>query len=142
MISDNGRGGSDRLALDISKGLKRLGHRVIWGSPYGGELTEEAVEAGLETYNLSPSGWVDMTGLTAFLKFCRDEQIEIVNAHHSRARHMLLLAKLRGLDSKVVFTRHCILSGVPYVSAFYFNLIDMNIAVSNAVKKSLLRGGI
>ncbi len=142
MISDNGRGGSDRLALDISKGLKCLGHRVIWGSPPGGELTEEAVEAGIEIYNLYPSGWVDMKGLRAFLKFCRDEKVDIVNAHHSHARHMLLLARLRGLDSKVIFTRHCILSGVPYVGAFYFNLIDMNIAVSNVVRKSLLRGGV
>lgn len=142
MISDNGRGGSDRLALDISKGLKRLGHRVIWGSPSGDELRGEAVEAGIEIYNLYPSGWVDMTGLAAFLKFCREEKVDIVNAHHSHARHMLLLARLRGLDSKVIFTRHCILSGVPYVSAFYFNFIDMNIAVSNVVKKSLLRGGI
>ncbi len=142
LISDNGRGGSDRLALDISKGLKLLGHRVIWGSPSGCDLTEEAVEAGLEVYNPYPSGEIDMRGLTAFMKFCRNEKIDIVNTHHSHARHMLLLARLRGLDSKVVFTRHCILSGMPYIGAFYFNLIDMNIAVSNEVKKSLLRGGI
>jgi glycosyltransferase involved in cell wall biosynthesis len=55
---------------------------------------------------------------------------------------MLLMARLRGLGTKIVFTRHCILSGIPYVGAFYFNLVDMNIAVSNVVQKSLLRGGI
>ncbi len=142
MISDNGRGGSDRLALDMSKGLKLLGHRVIWGSPPGCELIEEAAEAGLEIYNPYPSGRIDLAGLRAFMKFCRNEKIDIVNTHHSHARHMLLLARLCGLDSKVVFTRHCILSGMPYIGAFYFNLIDMNIAVSNEVKKSLLRGGI
>ncbi len=142
LISDNGRGGSDRLALDISKGLKRLGHRVIWGCPSYCDLIEEAAEAGLEIYTPYPSGLVGMRGLSAFIRFCRDEKIDVVNTHHSHARHMLLLARLRGLASKVVFTRHCILSGLPYVGAFYFNLIDMNIAVSNTVKKSLLRGGI
>ncbi len=142
LISDNGRGGSDRLALDMSKGLKRLGHRVIWGSPSDCDLVEEAADAGLEIYNPYPSGKANMAGLPALMKFCGSEKIDIVNTHHSHARHMLLLARFRGLESKVVFTRHCILSGMPYIGAFYFNLVDMNIAVSNEVKKSLLRGGI
>lgn len=142
LISGNGRGGSDRLALDISKGLGRLGHRVIWASPSNCELIQEAAAAGLEIYNPYPSGRIDMSGLSPFIKFCRDEKVDIVNTHHSHARHMLLVARLRGLRSKVVFTRHCILSGIPYIGAFYFNLIDLNIAVSNAVKESLLRGGI
>ena len=50
LISGNGRGGSDRLALDISKGLTRQGHRVIWGSPSYCDLIEEAAGAGLEIY--------------------------------------------------------------------------------------------
>lgn len=142
VISGNGRGGSDRLALDISKGLKRSGHRVIWASPSFCELTEEASAAGLELYNPYPSGRADMKGLSALLTFCRYEKVDIVNSHQSHDRHLLLMARLRGLGSKIVFTRHCILSGMPFVGAFYFNAIDMNIAVSNIVEKSLLRGGI
>jgi glycosyltransferase involved in cell wall biosynthesis len=83
-----------------------------------------------------------MKGLSALLTFCRDEKIDIVNSHQSRDRHVLLMARLRGLGSKIIFTRHCILSGIPFVGAIYFNAIDMNIAVSNVVKKSLLRGGV
>jgi glycosyltransferase involved in cell wall biosynthesis len=142
VISGNGRGGSDRLALDISKGLKRSGHRVIWASPAHCELIEEAAAAGLEIYNHQPSGRADMKGLSALLTFCGDEKVDIVNSHQSSDRHLLLMGRLRGLGSKIVFTRHCILSGMPFVGAIYFNAIDMNIAVSNAVKKSLLRGGV
>ena len=142
LISGNGRGGSDRLALDICKGLKRLGHRVIWGSPSFCELTEEASDAGLEIYDPYPSGKTDMSGLPGFMTLCRDEKVDIVNSHQSHDRHLLLVAKLKGLRSKIVFTRHCILSGLPYVGAFYFNVIDMNIAVSDVVGKSLLRGGV
>lgn len=142
LISGNGRGGSDRLALDISKGLKHRGHSVIWGSPPHCELTEEASEARLQIYDPYPSGRADMSGLTHFLKFCRDEKVDIVNSHQSQDRHLLLMARLRGLRSKIVFTRHCILSGLPFVGAFYFNVIDMNIAVSKAVQTSLLRGGV
>jgi glycosyltransferase involved in cell wall biosynthesis len=142
VISGNGRGGSDRLALDVSKGLKRSGHRIIWASPAYCELTEEASQAGLEIYDHQPSGRTDMKGLSALLAFCRDEKVDIVNSHQSSDRHLLLMARLRGLGSKIVFTRHCILSGMPFIGAIYFNAIDMNIAVSNAVKKSLLRGGV
>jgi glycosyltransferase involved in cell wall biosynthesis len=142
VISGNGRGGSDRLALDISIGLKRYGHRVIWASPVYCELREEASQAGLEIYDQQPSGKAEMKGLSALLTFCRDEKVDIVNSHQSRDRHLLLMARLRGLGSKIVFTRHCVLSGMPIVGAVYFNAIDMNIAVSSAVKKSLLRGGV
>lgn len=142
VISGDGRGGSDRLALDISKGLKRAGHRVIWAAPPHCELMEEASAAGLEIYTHYPSGRAGMKGLSALLTFCRDEKVDIVNSHQSSDRHLLLMARLRGIGSKIVFTRHCILSGMPFVGAIYFNAIDMNIAVSNVVKKSLLRGGV
>lgn len=142
LISGDGRGGSDRLALDISKGLKRHAHRVIWGSPSHCELKEEAARAGLEMYDLYPSGGNVMSGLPQLMTFCGDEKVDIVNSHQSQDRHLLLMARLRGLRSKIVFTRHCILSGMPLVGAIYFNAIDMNIAVSEAVKKSLLRGGV
>lgn len=143
LISHDGRGGADRLALDLSKGLKRLGHRVIWGSPSHCYLIEEARKAELEIYDLYPSGSIEMKGLPAFMQFCKKEDIDILNAHHSHSRHMLLLARLRGLTTKIVFTRHCILKTVPYLGAFFYNFtVDMNIAVSNIVRKSLLRSGI
>jgi glycosyltransferase involved in cell wall biosynthesis len=142
VVSGSGRGGSDRLALDISKGLKRSGHRVIWGSALHCELREEAAAEGLEMFDPYPGENSNMSGLLQFMTFCRDEKVDIVNSHQSRDRHLLLIARLRGLKSKVVFTRHCILSGMPFVGAFYFNLIDMNVAVSDSIKKSLLRGGV
>jgi glycosyltransferase involved in cell wall biosynthesis len=142
LISGNGRGGSDRLALDISTGLKHRGHRVIWGSPSYCELRDEASAAGLEIYEPYPSEENVLSGLPPLMTFCGDEKVDIVNSHQSKDRHLLLMARLRGLKSKIVFTRHCVLSGLPFVGAFYFNLIDMNIAVSSVVHRSLLRGGV
>ncbi len=142
LISGNGRGGSDRLALDISKGLKRSGHRVIWGAPESCELNREALAAGLELYDPYPSGGKGVSASRALVSFCRNESIDIVNSHQSKDRHLLFSALLLGLRPKVVFTRHCILSGIPYIGTFYYNFLDLNIAVSNAVKESLLRGGV
>lgn len=143
LIADDGMGGSDRLAIDISKALKKRGHRVIWGSPSYCYLIEEARQNGIEIYNPYPSGLRDMKGLPALMQFCRKEGIDIVNAHHSHSRHMLLLAGLRGLKAKIVFTRHCIYRTVPYLGAFPQNLaVDMNIAVSDIIKRSLIRHGI
>lgn len=143
LIAGDGGGGSDRLALDLSKTLKQMGHRVIWGSPSSCYLTEEAKEKGIETYNPYPSGIIDMSGVSGLVRFCGDENIDIVNAHHSHSRHMLLRARVQGLRSKIVFTRHCILKTLPYFGTFIQNLaVDMNIAVSNSVKESLIKSGL
>jgi glycosyltransferase involved in cell wall biosynthesis len=143
LISDDGRGGSDRLALEISKVLRRRGHRIIWGSPSHCLLRNEAREAGLEIYNPYPSGSRDMAGLSGLIKFCKEQSVDVVVAHHSHARHMLLLARIQGMRAKVVFTRHCIYKTVPHIGAFFQNfLVDMNIAVSTVVYKSLIRSGI
>lgn len=143
LLSDEGKGGADRLALDIAKGIKQRGHRVIWGCPANSCLIDEAINAGLEIYNLYPSGARDLKALPDLIKLCRQEHVDIANAHHSHGRLMLLLARLRGLKAKVVFTRHCIKKEVPYISSFFHNfIVDMNIAVSNTVRKSLLKSGI
>ena len=142
LISGNGRGGSDRLALDVSKGLKQRGHRVIWGAPAFCELNEEAAAAGLELLAPDSPDAQGGTGVRHFMRLCDREGIDIINSHHSKDRHLLLTARIRGLRTKTVFTRHCILSGMPYVGTFYYNLMDMNIAVSRAVGDSLLRGGV
>jgi glycosyltransferase involved in cell wall biosynthesis len=143
LVTEEGRGGSDRLALELSGGLKSRGHRVIWGSPSDCALNDEARDAGLEMFPLAPWESGHLIDLSSLLHFCRDERIAIVNTHHSRGRHMLLRAKLAGLAAKVVFTRHCILKTLPYVGSFFHNfLVDMNIAVSNVVRESLVRGGV
>ncbi|MGE5300742.1 MAG: glycosyltransferase family 4 protein [Acidobacteriota bacterium] len=143
LISGNGRGGSDRLALDLSVGLKERGHRVIFGAPADCYLSREAEHTNVQTFNLYPSGNIDMAGLNELVQFCNKEAIDILNAHHSHSRHLLLVAKFRGLKAKIVFTRHCILNTVPFFGALPSNLVvDMNIAVSNAVANSLIRSGI
>lgn len=143
LISHEGKGGADRLALDISKGLKKRGHRAIFGAPSYCALLKEAEEAGVEVFDPYPQGTIDMSGLDRLLTYCGKEPVDIVVAHHTHGRHMLVRARLKGLKAKIVFTRHCILSTLPYLGSFPYNfVVDMNIAVSNAVAASLVRGGI
>jgi glycosyltransferase involved in cell wall biosynthesis len=143
LISHDGRGGADRAALDISKRLRQRGHRVIWGCPSKCYLMDEVRTAGMEVYLLDHSGNMDLTPLPAFKRFCKEEKVAIVNVHHSHGRHLLTAAKLFGLKTKAVFTRHCICGSTPYVGAFFYNrILDVNITVSNAVRQSLLRAGI
>ncbi len=143
LISHEGRGGADRLALDISKGLKQRGHRVVLGAPSYCYILKEAEEAGVEIYNPYPKGTIDMSGLNRLMTFCEEEPVDIVVAHHTHSRHMLVRARLKGLKSKIVFTRHCILNTLPYLGAFPYNfVVDMNIAISDVVAGSLVRGGI
>ncbi len=142
LVSEDCRGGADRLALDVSKGLRRRGHRVIWASPSNCSLIPEAREAGIEIFDLYPSGQKDMSVIPSLISYCGKERIDILNTHHSHGRHMAIAARLRGLRTKVVFTRHCIVTTMPLIGTFFHNFfVDMNIAVSNAVRKSILRGG-
>lgn len=143
LLTEEGRGGSDRLALDISRGLKHRGHRIIWCAPSDCALNAEARDAGLEMFDLHPWEAGHLIALSSLTKFCKDEGVDIVNAHHSRGRHMLLRARFMGLRAKVVFTRHCILKTLPYLGSFFHNfLVDMNIAVSDVARKSLIYSGI
>ncbi|HAM53839.1 MAG TPA: hypothetical protein DCP92_25265 [Nitrospiraceae bacterium] len=143
LVSGGGKGGADRATLDISKRLRQRGHRVILGCPSDCYLMDEARAAGIEIYLVDFSGNMDMTPLPAFMRFCKGEKVDIVNVHHSHGRHLLTAAKLLGLKAKAVFTRHCISGSTPYLGAFFYNLaLDMNIAVSDVVRQSLLRGGI
>lgn len=143
MLSDEGKGGADRLALDLSVALRKRGHRVIWAAPGYCFLNDEARDSALEIFNPYPSGGLDLAGLPSLLRFCNEEKIDIINAHHSKGRHMLFRARLRGLRSKIVLTRHCIFDTIPLIGGFHYNLFaDMNIAVSEAVRRSLLKSGI
>jgi len=143
IITGSGRGGSDQLAFNIARGLKRNGHRVIWACPSDCYLIGDARLHGLEIFNIFPSGSMDKMIVPALLRFCEDEKIDIINAHHSYARRIVLSARFRGLKAKVVFTRHCILRTVPLLGKVFHNLFaDMNICVSNVVRKSLIQSGI
>ncbi|MDA8155963.1 MAG: glycosyltransferase family 4 protein [Actinomycetota bacterium] len=144
LLSGGGRGGADILALDISKRLAKLGHNVIFGCPNDNALLiAEAKSAGLRIFIIDQQKSTDVAGLGSFVKFCWNEQVDIVNAHHSTGRHFLTVAKFMGLKAKTVFTRHCISGGVPFLGLFFYNFAaDLNIAVSKAVKKSLLMGGM
>jgi len=143
IISGNGRAGSDQLAFNISKGLKNKGHRMIWGCPPDCYLIDDARKAGLEIFNISRSGPEDMTVVPALVDFCKEERVDIVNVHHSYARHMILSARFRGPRPKIVFTRHSLSREIPLLGKFFYNFfVDMNICVSNLIRKSLILGGV
>ncbi|MDA8088457.1 MAG: glycosyltransferase family 4 protein [Nitrospiraceae bacterium] len=143
LLSGGGMGGADILALDISKALKKNGHAVIFGCPGDNALAPAAEAAGLRLFILDRQEITDFDALGSFIRFCRDEKVDIINAHHSRGRHFLAAARYLGLKSKTVFTRHCLCGGLPLLGLFLHNFAaDLNIAVSRAVRKSLLVGGM
>jgi len=143
IVSGSGRSGSDQLAFNIAKGLKRNGHRVIWSCPSNCYLMDNAREYGLEIFDIFPSELKDIMVVPAIVRFCMDNKIDIVNVHNSYARRIALSARLRGLKAKTVFTRHCILRTLPYLGKLFHNFfVDINISVSNVVRKSLIHGGL
>lgn len=143
ILSYSGRAGADRLALEVCKKLGGRGHRVILACPSHCCLIKEAESSGIVIFPLDYKGKFDMKRLFSFMRFCRDQDVDIVNAHHSHGRYLIVFARLLGFKSKTVFTRHAISGSTPFISSLFYNLtVDMNIAVSDIVRESLLRRGI
>lgn len=143
ILSYSGRAGADRLALEVCKKLRKRGHRVILACPSHCCLICEAESSCIEIFPLDYKGKLDMKRLFSFMKFCKEQNVDIVNAHHSHGRYLIVFARLLGLKSKTVFTRHAISGSTPFISSLFYNLtVDMNIAVSDIVRESLINRGI
>ncbi|HAM52025.1 MAG TPA: hypothetical protein DCP92_15550 [Nitrospiraceae bacterium] len=65
LISDTGYGGADRLALELSKGFRSVGHRAIWCCPSWCYLNAEADAAGLVIHTLGASASLLIVELNA-----------------------------------------------------------------------------
>ena len=147
LLSGTGMGGADILALDFSIRLHKMGHHVIFCCPSDNALINTAKEAGLEIKLLDRQSASDTGSLREFVRYCVREKIDIVNAHHSQGRHFLSAASFfpfsfRGPGYKTVFTRHCLRGGVPFTGFFDNFASDLSVAVSDAVRKSFLLGGM
>ncbi len=148
LLSGTGMGGADILALDFSIRLHRMGHHVIFCCPSDNVLISTAEESGLEIKLLDRQSAADMEGLKDFIKYCAGEKIDIINAHHSEGRHFLTASRFfsffsPGTRPKTVFMRHCLRGGVPLAGFLLDNFsCDLSVAVSEAVRKSFLVGGI
>jgi len=110
----------------------------------GSILGKKAEEIGIKTYYLKPKSHIDISYIKKVKKILIDENIDIVNVHRSTVHTNILVLKMFFYKKfKLIITRRInipqnIFSRIKYNNKF----IDHYIAVSNEVKKTLIKDGI
>ena len=138
LIGSAGRSGAGRVAFCLGEGLRAAGHQVAYATaPWVIEFFD-APRDGDTFFPLKRFG-----GFREWLAFNRwGATADLVITHDSPARHFVLIARCLGLKPRLWFMRHCI-SGTSRFGPvpFYRRLVDHQIAVSDAVYRSLIASG-
>ena len=136
-------GGVDNQTLNLSAGLQALGEEVTLAVPAGSRYEPRARQAGLTVENIPAGSWLKASLTYHCCQIIRSRRIQIVHVHQGRDYWpCILAAKLAGLGTQVVVTRH-LMSPPRSLSSKYLLRCAQVIAVSRAVEKVLrdhLRG--
>jgi len=136
--------GGERQALELMKGLSRLGHRNVLICKESSEISRRALNAGIDVVHLPLKGEWDVLSAYRIRAYVKKEGIDIVHAHTSHA-HTLGLMAVCGLSScKLVVSRRVDFHVDGYLSRKlkYGGAVDRIITVSDAVKRVLVEDGV
>lgn len=135
VLHSHGYGGAERHCLALMKGLRALGHEVLYAGPADGWLARECQAAGLPTEHLRMSGLFDVPSYLKLRRLARRWRADVVHGHLVRGAQYAGLAA-RGLPGvATVCTAHAT------TAAKHMRRCDHIIAVSEAVQANLLRHG-
>ena len=136
-ITDSqGMEGADHLALALAYQLQQRGHNIDWMCPKTSLSYAKAQRYGFQTQDTTSLMPEQLTN------YCLKNHIDMIIPHHSRARRLTLKARDLRQHSKIIFMRHAITRSIPLIGHLLQNFkVDLQIAVSNSVKKSLLYSG-
>jgi glycosyltransferase involved in cell wall biosynthesis len=134
-----GRAGSGVFAVALAKKMRENGHFVIQGCTPESFTHLQSEEEKLPLYFETISSLYEFEKAGRLAKFTNENEIQIINTHHSGDRYLAIFARLLfGCKAKIVITRHAVSGTVPFFGSLIYNLgADMNIAVSQAVYRSL-----
>lgn len=132
-------GGGEVYTINLCQKLIAKGYNVMLACRTGSDISQIASKKGITLLELPLTGAVDFRSAWKLSQYCRKNEIDIVHVHLARdywiARY--LKAILPGIH--LIFTRHLL---KPIRTTFFhkwlFKKVDKVIAVSNAVKESLL----
>ena len=136
--------GGEAQALFLAAGQKRRGRRSIVAAPPGSALLARAGEAGIETAPFRALGEWDLAAAARLARLVRGLAAPIVHAHTAHAAGLCAAARLFGLRARVVASRRVSFPLRPPVLGRlkYWYGVDRIIAVSEAIRRSLLAQGL
>ncbi len=139
LISARGNwGGIEQHALDLSRGLKNRGHRLLFATRPVDAVIERYREVG-EVFPFPIIGAVDLKTIRGLAALIRDERADIVHTHTSRDAWTAVFAALMAGRGRVVTTRHVPLAAkTDCIHDWFYNRLAAIICVSEYVRASLL----
>ncbi|HWQ61565.1 MAG TPA: glycosyltransferase family 4 protein [Negativicutes bacterium] len=131
-------GGIEQHALDLSRGLKERGHRVVFATRPVDFVIERYRQVG-EVFPFPITGAADLKTIRGLAALIRDEQVDIIHTHTSRDAWTAVFAALAAGRGRVVTTRHVPLAAkTDFVHTWFYNRLAAIICVSEYVRASLL----
>jgi glycosyltransferase involved in cell wall biosynthesis len=118
-------GGGETHVLELTEGLRRLGHEVLVAGRRGG-----AVKPDIKFPFLNAMDLVTVFGLRRLLK---REKFDIIHAHVARDYPLVAVAA-GGAPGKLVYTRHLL---YPVKAAFLYDRVDGWIAPTRQIMETL-----
>lgn len=119
------RGGGETHVIDLTKGLRLLGHQVVVAGRKGAAVKPDVVFPFLNALDVST-----VLGLRRLLK---REKFDVIHAHVARDYPLVAMAA-RGLPGKLICTRHLL---YPIKKAFLYDRVDGWIAPTRQILDTL-----
>jgi glycosyltransferase involved in cell wall biosynthesis len=139
--------GGQRQVLYLLEGLRQRGHRVLLCSPRQSPLHERAAAAGIPCAPLTLRSGLDFASAVRLVRLVRGGDYDLVHAHDAHSHSIALAAQGIGrhpaLSQRLVVTRRSIGQAGGRLDKLKYGAPGTTfIAISNAVRESLLRLGV
>ncbi|HVE11890.1 MAG TPA: glycosyltransferase [Elusimicrobiota bacterium] len=138
-------GGAAQLLL-LAKGLKAKGADVRLASPEDGEVARRAKAAGIPHIPFHPRQDYDLVSAARLARILDAERFEVLHAHHPRAHAVCVAAAYLASNRPVLVVTRRVSFPLPknvFSRLKYRNpRIDGFVAVAEAIRQELLRGGV
>lgn len=131
-------GGIEQHALDLARGLKERGHKVVFATRPVDFVIERYRQVG-EVFNFPIKGAADLTTIRGLAALIRQERIDIIHTHTSRDAWTAVFAAMTAGRGRVVTTRHVPLAAkTDFFHRWFYNRLAAIICVSQYVRAILL----
>lgn len=140
------RGGAETYILNIIERMKKKGVKFFVICDHKGSNHDRIEKVCSDVEIIKIDSILDIKAAYRIAKFCRDNNIDIIQSHFLRESFVAVLAKLFYPKVKVIWTMHLIYeekrSILNFLNKFFSRGTSAIICVSDAVKQSLAEKGI
>jgi len=139
VISSSRTSGAERHMVILCDGLRKRGHNVTAICPPGGWISRQLSEAGIPTMEWPMHGWRAPSTVVRLKTFMRENRVQLVHTHLTRATYMGYMAGVAA-HVPVVTTMHTLNRDWAY--RYLSRRTHWFIAVSRDLERAMVKRGV